>query len=96
MVKVSVLGTTTWGTTLAIGLARREHDVFLLARTEQEASQLSAQRENTRFVPGAIFPQNLNTTASPDEALKDATLVLVVVPSKTFRNNIHKCLHPGR
>ncbi len=90
MVRVGVVGTTTWGTTLAIGLARKGVDVCLLARTEQEAALLTDQGENARFVPGAKFPESLRVRSSADEALGDAALVLIVVPSKTMRDNVRK------
>ena len=88
MAKVGVVGTTSWGTTLAITLARRGVEVWLWARTEDEASQLRERRENVRFVPGAEFPQSLDVTASPDEALQEAELVIIAVPSRSMRDNL--------
>ena len=54
MAKVGVVGTTSWGTTLAIVLARQGLDVWLWARDEDEAEQLRSQGENARFVPGVL------------------------------------------
>ena len=39
--KVAIIGTTTWGTTLGIMLARREIEVSLWARTREEAEKLN-------------------------------------------------------
>ena len=88
MARVGVVGTTSWGTTLAILLAQEGHDVRLWARTEEEAQQLREAGENRRFLPGTPFPPGLRVTASPEEALGDASLVLVVVPSRTLRENV--------
>ncbi len=90
MAKVGVIGATTWGTTLAILLARQGADVRLLARTEDEAAKLNADGEHKRFVPGATFPSELVVTASPDEALSEADVTLLVVPSQTLRSNVRK------
>ena len=90
MVQVGVVGTTSWGTTLAIILARRGLDVRLWARTEEEATQLRAQGQNTKFVPGADFPPSLTVTALIDEAFQDAGLVIIAVPSGTLRENVRK------
>ena len=88
MAKVGVVGTTSWGTTLAIVLARGDAEVVLWARTENEAARLRDQNQNTRFLPEAEFPPGLLVTASKSEALGDAELVIVAVPSGTLRDNI--------
>ena len=90
MPKVGVVGTTSWGTTLGIITARQGVDVCLWARTEAEAATLDAARENARFLPGVSFPASLSVSASPHAALSDADIVLVVVPSRTFRANIQR------
>jgi glycerol-3-phosphate dehydrogenase (NAD(P)+) len=78
-----VVGTTAWGTNLAILLARNGLDVSLLARTAEEASELGARGENARRLPGVSFPRMLTPTA--DQAcLGDAGLVCFVVPSQTL------------
>ena len=46
---VAVIGTTTWGTTLGIVLARNDVPVSLLARTKSEAENLESNRRNLRF-----------------------------------------------
>ena len=90
MPKVGVVGTTTWGTTLAVIIARRGIDVSIWARTEAESATLEAARENARFLPGVRFPASLSVSASPSEAFKSADLVLIVVPSQTFRANVRR------
>ena len=49
--KVAIIGTTAWGTTLGVMLARRGMDVALWARTE-EAEVLGRARENAVRLPG--------------------------------------------
>ena len=90
MATVGVVGTTSWGTTLGIILARKGIDVALWARTEDEASRIHQDGQNLRFVPGIDFPPSLSVTASADEAFSDAELVIIAVPSSTIRDNIVK------
>ena len=90
MPKVGVVGTTSWGTTLGVLIARQGLDVGIWARTEAEAQTLEAARENTRFLPGVPFPASLSVSASAHEALANADLVLIVVPSRTFRSNVQR------
>ena len=90
MPKVGVVGTTSWGTTLGVLIARQGVNVGIWARTESEASALESARENTRFLPGVRFPKSLSVSSSSDETLGDAELVLIVVPSRTFRANVQR------
>jgi len=89
-VKVAVIGTTTWGTTLGIMLARRGIEVSLWARTKEEAEKLDKARENSARLPGVTFPQDLSPTSSVEEAIGGASLVIVAVPSQEMRVNIRR------
>lgn len=90
MAEIGVVGATSWGTTLAVLLARRGHRVTLLARTPHEAQALTQAGENRRFLPGLAFPPGLRCTASPAEALGRADLVVVAVPSRSVRENARR------
>ena len=57
MSKVAVLGTTSWGTTLAVLLARNGVDVALVCRSESEVRNMLASGENRRHRPGLLFPE---------------------------------------
>ena len=83
---VAIVGTTTWGTTLGISLARRGIEARLLARTPDEASTLSEARENPRL-QGFTFPASMSVTDDWRNALDDAAAVLFAVPSHTMREN---------
>jgi len=86
--KVSVVGTTSWGTTLAVIMARRGLDVYLWARTPHEAAELTDAGQNARFVSGVNFPPGMQVTASSREAFRDADVVIIAVPAQSFRDNI--------
>jgi len=86
--KVAVIGSTSWGTTLGVILARRDIDVALWARTSEEADRLAQDRENTTRLPGISFPKRLSPTSIIEEALHNASLVLLAVPSQKMRQNV--------
>ncbi len=88
MEKVTVIGTTAWGTTLGVMLARNGLEVILWARTEEEASGMNASRENVAHLPGVSFPNKLSVTASPSDALQEADLTILAVPSQNMRDNL--------
>ena len=98
MPKVGIVGTTTWGTTLAVILARRGVDVRLWARARPEADALTDARQNARFLPGVAFPPSLSVSASERDSFADAELVIIAVPSQALRANARRlgCDVPAR
>ena len=85
---VAIVGTTTWGTTLGIILARKNLPVTILARTPQEAERLNQRRENRRFLPAVRFPDSLVVDSDPQAAVGPADLVILAVPSESLRRNV--------
>ena len=89
----AVVGTTTWGTTLAILTARAGVPVRLLCRTEGEADELRRAGELARRLPGVSFPASLSPEYDSKAALRDARLVIIAVPSDRFRGNLRRIAH---
>jgi len=86
--RVAIVGTTTWGTTLGIILARENVPVKILARTPAEAAELNAKRQHQRFLPGVVFPATLSVGSDVEEAVTPSDLVIIAVPSHQLRRNI--------
>ena len=86
--KVAIIGTTSWGTTLGVILSRRGIDVALWARTVEEAERLARDGENKTRLPGIPFPEVLSPTGAVEEALQGASLVILAVPSQRMRQNV--------
>lgn len=84
--RISVIGTGSWGTTLAILLAGKGLAVTLWTRSEEEAVVLREDRENRRFLPGFTFPESLAVSSSLPEALYGCSLLLIAVPSQRIRD----------
>lgn len=88
MPKVAIIGTTTWGVTLALVLARKGISVSLWARTEDEASRLLRDETRPVRLNGIDFPEQVSVTSSIEEAMDKVRAVILVVPSQTMRQNI--------
>ncbi len=88
---VGVLGAGSWGTALAVHLARAGHGVRLWCRRPELAAELAGERRNSRYLPDAELPPNLEPTAEL-EPLSDCATVLVVVPSHGFREVVRRYL----
>jgi glycerol-3-phosphate dehydrogenase (NAD(P)+) len=84
-----VVGTTAWGTTLAVHLARNGTPATLLARTYEEAERLESARVHERRLPGIEFPQHLHVRCGAD-AVAMADLVCFATPSTALRANVRE------
>ncbi|WP_026376926.1 NAD(P)H-dependent glycerol-3-phosphate dehydrogenase [Aestuariibacter salexigens] len=82
---VTVLGAGSYGTALAFCLARNGIATYLWGRDASHMKQLADSRQNTRYLPGAYFPDDLHVEASLPDAISRSTDILVVVPSHAFR-----------
>ena len=82
---LAVLGAGSWGTALAILLARHGHQVRLWAHRAEHAEAMRATGENSRYLPGIPLPDGLHPEASLTAALAGCRDVLVVVPSHGFQ-----------
>ncbi len=95
--KAVVVGATTWGTTLAVVMAGEGRPVTLVARNPAERDGLQSARENSRFLPGVRLPSSLEVSADPAEALAEAAMAVIAVPSDRLRENARRIaahLHP--
>ena len=88
MLKVAIIGTTIWGTTLAVILAQKGVQVRLWARTEQEAAELKNNGPDPDSSPDITLPPHLLITHDLGEAFDEAKAVILVVPSQSMRQNI--------
>ncbi|MCD5417008.1 NAD(P)-dependent glycerol-3-phosphate dehydrogenase [Candidatus Bipolaricaulota bacterium] len=79
--RFSVIGAGGWGSAFARVIANCGHNVILWARDPVNASAIDRLRENRRYLPGVILPQNnLRITASLEEAT-DSEILVLAVPS---------------
>ena len=82
---VTVLGAGSWGTALAIQLARGGRPVTLWGHDAAHMASLQTERINARYLPGVTLPDSLHLNADLAEAVRDTSEILVVVPSHAFR-----------
>jgi glycerol-3-phosphate dehydrogenase (NAD(P)+) len=82
--RVAVLGAGSWGTTVAT-LASRNAPVVLWARRPELAEEINARHTNERYLPGHALAEDLVATSSIEEAVHDADVVVMGVPSHGFR-----------
>jgi len=95
---VSVIGAGSYGTALAITLARNGNPVVLWGHNPRHLERLQAERCNTEFLPEVAFPDNLRIEPSLTAAIAASQDILVVVPSHVFGEvlaQVKPCLTAG-
>jgi glycerol-3-phosphate dehydrogenase (NAD(P)+) len=95
---MTVIGAGSWGTALAIQLAREGHPTQLWGRDSAQLDAMQQVRRNQRYLPDAGFPETLRVTIGLKAALDGARDALIAVPSHAFRatlESIKPHLSPG-
>lgn len=88
MKKVVVIGSGSWGTALGLTLARNGHEVTMWEFNEEQAEKLQSDRENSKFLPGYRFPDNISITSQKKNLLEGKDAVIFSVPSQVLRGVI--------
>jgi glycerol-3-phosphate dehydrogenase (NAD(P)+) len=86
---VAVLGAGSWGTALAALISRHGHRVVLWGRDADVVEAIDRRHENPHYLPGIALPQELRAGTDLAAVVRDADLVLVVVPSHAFAETLH-------
>ena len=82
--KISVLGSGSWGTALALLLLENGHDVTLWSYMLEESENLKNKRENP-LLPEVPLPEALNLTADLS-CVKGCAAVVMATPSFAVRS----------
>lgn len=84
MRRAAVIGAGSWGTAVAVLLARGGLEVQLGARTVAQAAELSDARENRRYLEGVSLPESLDVRPATRIELAGLDLICLAIPSKSL------------
>lgn len=99
MSTIAVLGAGSYGTALAIQLARLGNDTRLWGRDAAQMQRLASERVNAEYLPGCKFPSSLVPTVDLRAAVRGADDVLLAVPSHALHpvlRTVAPMLQPGQ
>lgn len=82
----TVLGAGSWGSALAIQLARRGHDVALWDHRPQRCEAINKTRKNPDYLQDCALPDTLFGEPDLTAALAHGRLLVPVVPSHALRS----------
>ncbi len=82
--RAAIVGAGSWGTGLAVCLARAGFQVDLGCRTREQAELLSATRENPAYLPGVELPPSIRAMRAADLECSAHDLVCLAVPARAL------------
>ncbi|MCL9776383.1 NAD(P)H-dependent glycerol-3-phosphate dehydrogenase [Vibrio methylphosphonaticus] len=83
-ISMTVIGAGSYGTSLAISLARNGANVVIWGHDPEHMARLEADRANHDFLPGIDFPESLIVESDLQKAVQASQDLLIVVPSHVF------------
>ncbi|NWO21661.1 NAD(P)-dependent glycerol-3-phosphate dehydrogenase [Oribacterium sp. oral taxon 102] len=96
--KAAVIGAGTWGTALAIVLAKNGHEVMLWSKFPAEIKELMETRRH-RNLPGAVLPENITGETALRAVCEDCAVLVLAVPSIYVRETAREMspyVSPGK
>ncbi len=87
MKNISVIGSGSWGTALAVLLSKNGHHVTLWSFKKEESESIEKNRENIEFLPGVAIPDDIKITWN-DSNVAGADIFVLAVPSKFVRTTV--------
>lgn len=93
MSRIAVIGAGSWGTALAISLARRGgHELTLWAHSPDHAEEIASSGFNLRYLPNFALSSDIRVTNSLADAIEDVEIILCVTPSQVLRATLQHML----
>lgn len=83
--RIGVLGGGSWGTALAILLANKNHHVEMWMRRKDQIDEIKKTGYNKKYLPHALFPENLAVTDDIQKTILNKDIVLLSVPTHGVR-----------
>jgi glycerol-3-phosphate dehydrogenase (NAD(P)+) len=88
MRRAAVIGAGSWGTAVAVLLARGGLEVQLGTRTAVQAEQISAERQNSRYLDGVTLPDSVRVKQASEIELAGLDLICLAIPSSSLPQGV--------
>lgn len=87
MSNIAIIGSGSWGTALAIHIAKLGHNVKIWSFSAEEANLINNERK-CKFLPEVTLPNSIECTLNFEECVKDTDYIFHVTPSKAVRTTV--------
>lgn len=88
MYNVSIIGAGSWGTAVAILLAKKGCNVKQWVRRAELCSQMKETKENITYLPGVVLPSNIDISSDLEYCCKGSEVLVIATPSHAVRETV--------
>jgi glycerol-3-phosphate dehydrogenase (NAD(P)+) len=83
---IAVLGAGSWGTALALHLAKLQQEVRLWTMNTEHVAEMQRDKVNSRYLPSDPFPSSLQPISGLADTIVNCDDILIAIPSAGLRN----------
>ncbi len=98
MKKIAFIGGGSFGTALSMVLGDKGYEITIWDRKKEVVEEINKSSKNSLYLKECKLPETVKATLEMEEALKDAEMVVIAVPSHAVRSvckNISNCIARG-
>jgi len=89
-IRISVIGTGAWATTMANLLASKESDVTMWGKDRSLLQSIATTRENSKYLAGIKLSKRIKVNTSLSETVRTADLIVLSIPIQFMRSIIRR------
>lgn len=90
---ISIIGAGSWGTAIAVLLAKKGFNIKLWARDAELIEKIKNTRENADYLPGTMLPDNILASSDMEYCCRGSELAVIASPSHAMRDICSKMMH---
>lgn len=94
MKTIAIIGAGSWGSAVAIHIARSGNRVLLWGQDPEQIRSMKTRGFNERYLPDAPFPDDLEPRTDLQSCVRDAAHTIIAVPSHAFADILEKIPKP--
>ncbi|WP_367606454.1 NAD(P)H-dependent glycerol-3-phosphate dehydrogenase [Legionella sp. W05-934-2] len=83
---IAILGAGSWGTAVAIHLARQGHHVILWSHNPAKAKKINQDRINEQYLPGFQLAKSIEVSSNLEDTINQSDEVIIAIPSHGFND----------
>lgn len=87
---ITLCGGGSWGTAIARLLSNKGHRVNFYIRNKSVIDDIKKNKENSKYLPGAKFINEINLTNDLDGVLNDIDVFVIAIPTSSIREILEK------
>jgi len=89
MYNISIIGAGSWGTAIAVLLAKKGCKVKQWVRRPELCDQIRETKENITYLPGVVLPSNIEISSDLEYCCKQSEVLVIATPSHAVRETVN-------